>query len=275
MLEKGLSHKQLKESFGEAYILETVNYLAQFKSQGPTEKCTIAWGEAVLHEYFKTVLHTRKIAEAYESFQSLDPKNSQPNWYPYLEKSRKKVAVEYEALYQLSCRRRSVRHYLDKTVEFDIVEKAMKVAARSPSACNRQPFKFLFYNNKTNVRRISEIPGGVAGYELPSVAVVIGSYRAYFDERDVNTPIIDASLATMAFLFSLETLGLSSVCISWPNLPDRNEKIRQLIHLEEDEFIIMLIGIGYPDPEGKIPYSAKKDINELILCNEKKWGPND
>ena len=268
-IEKGLLYKQLKDVFAEAYILETVNYLSQIKSVGVADKNTIAWGEAVLNQYFKTCLHTKKVAEAYRLYQSLEPQNSQPTWHPYPEKCRPELSVEYGALYQLALRRRSVRYYLNTTVEFNVVEKAMKVAALSPSACNRQAFKFLFYNDKRIVKAISEIQEGIAGYEIPSVVVVIGSYRGYFDERDLNVPIIDSSLAVMSFLFALETLGLSSVCMNWPSLPDWDKRVRQLIHLEEDEFVIMLIGIGYPDPEGKIPYSAKREVSELILCNER------
>lgn len=266
-IEKGLSNKNIKDVFAESYILETIKYLKEIKKVGVCEPNTLSWGEAVLEQYFQTCKHTKEVAEAYKLYKSLAPENSQPNWHPYPEKLRPKLSVQYEDLYQLALRRRSVRYYLDKVVKFDVVEKAMKVAALSPSACNRQAFKFLFYNDQDIVNKIAQIPGGVAGYKVPSIIVVIGSYKAYFDERDVNAPIIDSSLATMAFIFALETLGLSSVCINWPNLPDKDQNIRQLIHLEKDELVVMLIGVGYPDPQGKIPYSAKKDINELILCN--------
>lgn len=268
-IEKGLSNKNIKDTFAESYILETVKYLQEMKKVRACEPNTLSWGEAVLSQYFIICKHTKKVAEAYQLYQGLQPKNKQPTWYPYCEKLRPPIEIKYNQFYQLALRRRSVRYYLNKKVEFDVVEKAMKVAALSPSACNRQAFKFLFYNDHSIVNKIAQIPGGVAGYEVPSIAVVIGSYRAYFDERDVNAPVIDSSLATMAFIFALETLGLSSVCINWPNLPDRDRNIRQVIHLEKDEFVVMLIGIGYPDPEGKIPYSAKKEINDLILCNKR------
>ncbi len=268
-IEKGLLHLQPKAAFAESYISETVTYLAQIRSAGVPDSNTIAWGEAVLDQYFSQCLHTEPIAKAYVQYQELAPENTQPTWHPYPVKERPKLSVEYEALYQLALRRRSVRYFLDKTVEFDVVEKAMKVAALSPSACNRQSFKFLFYNDRHAVNDLSQVPGGFAGYEVPSMVVVTGSYRGYFDERDVNVPIIDASLAVMAFLFALETLGLSSVCINLPALPDRDESLRRLVHLDDDEFVVMLIGIGYPDPKGKIPFSAKRNLNCLISCNEK------
>ena len=268
-IEKGLIYKQSKGVFAEDYILETVNYLAQLKSSCVSDKNTIDWGEAVLTQYFKASKHTEKVAKAYALYQKLALENRQPSWCPYQEEKRPKLSVEYEAFYQLALRRRSIRHYLDKTVDFDVIKKAMNLAILSPSACNRQAFKFLFYNDKAIVKEISNMTGGITGYEVPSIIVVVGNYRGYFDERDVNAPIVDASLAIMAFIFALETLGLSSVCINWPALPDQDKSIRQLIHLENDEFIVLLIGVGYPDPEGKMPYSGKMDADELILCNER------
>jgi nitroreductase len=73
----------------------------------------------------------------------------------------------------------------------------------------------------------------------------------------------------MSFLFALETLGLSSVCLNMPSLPDREESLRRIIKLDDDEIVVMLIGIGYPDPNGKIAYSAKRDIPSLIQCNDR------
>ena len=73
----------------------------------------------------------------------------------------------------------------------------------------------------------------------------------------------------MSFLFALESLNLSSVCINWANLIDKEQKIRKIIDLEKDEFIVMLVGIGYPDPKGKIPFSAKKDIEEMLFFNQR------
>ena len=271
-IEKGLSFKHLRDVFAESYILETVNYLAQIESSGNLNVKTVSWGVSVLNEYFLKCKHTEQVSEAYSLFRNINLENKQPDWNPYCEKSRVNLSVDYHALYQLSLRRRSVRHYLDKEVEFTLIKQAMEVAALSPSSCNRQSFKFLFYNDRLMVDQISAIPGGVAGYEIPSVVIVVGSYRGYFDERDIAVPVIDSSLAMMAFLFTLETLGLSSVCINWPNLPDKEKRIRELVKIERDEFIVVMIGVGYADPEGKIPYSAKREVDELIFCNARVIG---
>jgi nitroreductase len=266
-IEKGLSYQETKTIFAEDYILETVECLERDQSFGFLDIETKKWGEAVLELYFQITGNSEVITEAENRYQKIKSKDIEYDRVPYQCSSRPALKIDYKSLLQLALRRRSVRFYLDKKVDPELVERALEVALQSPSACNRQSFKYLFFNQKEVVDKLSKIPGGVAGYSIPSVAVLIGQYRGYFDERDINAPIIDASLSAMAFLFALETLGLSSVCINWPNLLDREEKIRQVIHLEDDEFVIMLIGIGYPDPDGKIPYSAKTPVGNILSVN--------
>lgn len=268
-LEKGLSYSNIKSSFAEDYILETVTFLKEDLEKITFDQNTKNWGVAVLNHYFKVCQHTEKISEAYKLFQKLELSNQHNNWIPYISQNRPNISITYDNIYRLALRRRSVRHYLNQTVEPCVIQEAIKVATLSPSACNRQSFKFLFFNQRNLVEQISQIPGGVSGYKIPSIVIVVGQYRGYFDARDINAPIIDSSLASMAFILALETLGLSSVCINWPNLPDREEKIRQLIHLEKDEFVVMLIGVGYPEPNGKIPYSAKKEIDKVLEINQR------
>ena len=73
------------------------------------------------------------------------------------------------------------------------------MAALAPGACNRQSFEFLYFDDNKIVNAISQIPGGFTGYTAPGLVVMIGRYRAYFDEFDANVPIVDASLSAMSF----------------------------------------------------------------------------
>jgi nitroreductase len=255
--------------FAQKYILSTVHLLRKGELNNTFENSTKYWGRAVLEHYFQHCEHVDEIEQAYQIFRHLSTPNTCPDWIPYQESQRPALTITCDQLYQLALRRRSVRHYLDKPVEAELIEQAMTIAALSPSACNRQSFKFLFFNDKAFVKQLSEIPGGIAGYEVPSIVVVVGSYRGYFNERDVNVPVIDAMLAAMAFLFALESLNLSSVCINWPSLREPERKIRKLIDLKDDEFVIMLIGVGYSSPEGRIPFSAKRPTSELLLINQR------
>jgi nitroreductase len=234
---------------------------------GLIDSSTLVWGKSVLDEYFRLCQHTQDISRAFDSYQKLDLNETGTIRPSYAEKDRPKLSVDYNAFHQLAVRRRSVRHFLDRAVDFDLVKKAMETALLSPSACNRQAFRFLYVNDRELVDRLRRIPGG-AEFPIPSLMIVVGQYSGYFDERDFKVPIIDASLAAMSFMYSLETLGLSSVCINWPALPDRNEVLQKTIQLNKDEFVILLLAIGYPDPEAKIAYAGKRNLAEMLSLIE-------
>jgi nitroreductase len=110
---------------------------------------------------------------------------------------------------------------------------------------------------------------GTSGYahNIPAVIVVVGQMRNFFDERDRHLIYIDSALAAMSFAFAAETLGLSTCLINWPDLESKEHEMAGLIGLEADERPIMLIAVGYPDPEASVPASVKRTPSELLRYN--------
>ena len=127
--------------------------------------------------------------------------------------------VKYEELLELARRRRSVRWFLPKPVPREMIDRAIAVAALSPSACNLQPFEFRVFDDAELTQKVASIPMGTVGFRhnFPAIVVLIGKLYAWFSEPDRHLIYIDASLAAAAFLFGLEAQGLGS----WP-LPRRS-----------------------------------------------------
>lgn len=110
------------------------------KKQGSFDKETVDWGKSVMNLYFSKVEHTKKINQSYTRFKNLLRSEIQEELVPYQVTNRPLLKVSYEDLLNLAIRRRSVRYYLDKKVEPEIIKKAYEIAKYSPSACNRQFF---------------------------------------------------------------------------------------------------------------------------------------
>ncbi|MNC23920.1 Nitroreductase family protein [compost metagenome] len=68
----------------------------------------------------------------------------------------------------------------------------------------------------------------------------------------------------MQLMLALETLGLSTCPINWPDIEERERMLSDKIGLSYHERPIMLLAVGYADPVGGIPYSQKKIEQELI-----------
>jgi hypothetical protein len=71
----------------------------------------------------------------------------------------------------------------------------------------------------------------------------------------------------MSFVFALETLGLSSTLINWPDLEPLELKMRKAIGLDLSERVVMLIAVGYDDPTALVPFSQKKELDSIRSYN--------
>jgi nitroreductase len=270
-LEKGLIMRPRRPSFAADYIGDTVSIFERAArnirlEDGPNNE--VRWALAVLAEYFSVVdLGVPKIAAAHQRFQSVAGRIGLPAeaMTPYRRDLMEEPPVSFEKFQALCHRRRSVRWYLDKPVPAELVDLAVTAAAQSPSACNRQPFNFRVFLEPERARRIGAIPLGTKGFsdKLPAIAVLVGRLRAYPLERDRHAIYVDGALAAMSFMFALETLGLSSCPINWPDSEPQESIMARELGLEADERVIMLIALGWPDPTGAVPFSAKRDLDQL------------
>ena len=92
----------------------------------------------------------------------------------------------------------------------------------------------------------------------------MGDLSCYTEERDRHLIYIDASLAISQFMLALQTLGLSTCAINWPDVEERERELQKAIGLKKYERAVMFISVGYADSQGKVPYSQKKGTNVLM-----------
>jgi nitroreductase len=272
-LEKGLLMKPRHDVFAVDYITETLDcYEQEIQSCKDIEEPILnelAWAHDVQKEYFNTVAPHSIIDKARDRFEKLPPFTIENNCTPYKRDLQPKSPVDYDDLLALSRRRKSVRWYLQKKVPRDLLDKAITIASYSPSGCNRQPYEFRIYDDSDLIQKVSSLPDGTSGFyqNFPAIVVVVGELKAYYNEQDRHLIYIDSSLAAMSFMYALETLGLSSCGINWHDSGNRARKMSKLLGLKPDERVVMLISVGYPDPDGMVAYSQKKGLDLLRRFN--------
>ncbi len=272
-LEKGLLMRPRRSVFAVSFILETLDCYEQaimactnLEDIGGKE---LVWAHDVLNEYFRITDTDPVVDKARVRFSKYPVVTDGSKCVPYKRELSQTTPVSYDDLLSLSQRRRSVRWYLRQPVQRTLLDKAMIVASLAPSACNRQPFEFRIFDEPNLVKQVSALPGGASGFyqNIPVIVVVVGKLDAYFSEKDRHLIYIDSSLAAMAFMNALETLGLSSCGINWHTDGTKNEEMSKLLGLLPSEQVIMLIAVGYPDPEGMVAYSQKKELELLRKYN--------
>jgi nitroreductase len=267
-IEKGLIMRPRRSVFAADYVGTTVDSfsrLAEASDGNGRGSCELEWAEDVLGTYFEIAGSDPSIDSARSKYRRTIASAGTPARVPFHRDLSKSPPVEYKDLLALAARRRSVRWFEQKQVPRELIDQALQVAVQAPSACNRQPYHFRIFDTPELVRRIAAIPMGTQGFSdnFPAISVVVGEQKAYFNERDRHVIYIDAALASMSFILALESVGLGSCCINWPDMEPHESRMKAELNLSADERVIMLIAIGYPDPDGMVPYSQKRSIESV------------
>lgn len=276
-LEKGILMQPRRPVFALDYLVETVEFYERAVDQhaegAEGDMGELTWAFGVFNHYFSIVDGGNPVvAGAKARFEAtrarFNPADDRK--VPYRRADSAHSAATYDDLLSLAQRRRSVRWFEQRPVPRDLVDKALLVGRQSPSACNRLPYEFRIFDEPEMVRKVASIPFGAAGYghQIPTIAVVVGRLNHYFSPRDRHVIYVDSALAAMPFMLALETLGLASSVINWPDFEPLEAKMQKALNLDYDERVIMLIAIGWPDPDGLVAYSEKKSLDVVRRWND-------
>ena len=270
-LEKGLIMRPRRPVFGEGYINDSIAYLGRCIDVQCLSTGELSWAQAVIAEYFLAVKSTEIVDRARASFdkitQSLVNEASNKSHAPQAYSDLVPSKVSFDDFKALCQKRHSVRWFEPTPVPREMLDAAIDVAATAPSACNRQPFKFYVFDEPARAQEIGAIPMGTAGFaqNFQAVVVVVGDLSAYPFEKDRHIIYIDSGLAVMQFQLALETQGLASCAINWPDIERHERKMAIELDLQAYERPVMLVAVGYPLAEGGVPYSAKKTAMDLVV----------
>ena len=275
-LEKGLIMRPRRPVWALAYIEETVALFDQLsRTEAPPESCEAmltGYAADVLSAYFNAVGNHPGVEPARRRFEEAVGclKHEAGDRLPH-HRTADPSPVRYEDLHALARRRKSTRWFLHDPPSRELLDKAVLVALQAPSACNRQPFEFRIYDDPDIVRTVSSIPMGTAGFAegVPCVVLIVGHQRAYSDERDRHLIYVDGALAAMSFQLALETLGLASCAINWPDMPAKQKLLRKTISLAPDEEPVLVLCVGVPDPDAFVPFSQRKTLDEIRSFNKR------
>ena len=272
-LEKGLIMRPRKPVFGLKYIKELVDIYEKIMIKSIENdlliKDQLIWAHDVLEKYFSVVKEHEIISKCRDRFQKINILFDVDDKKIPFSLATKNPPVQYDAFLNLTQNRRSVRWFLPKPVPRDLIDQAILAAVQSPSSCNRLPYEFRVIDDEKMVSEVSNIPMGTKGFadNIPVIIAVVGHLDAFFNERDRHLIYIDASLASMAMILSFETMGLSTCCLNWPDIPKREKRIQKALSLERKNRVVMFLAVGWADPDGKVAYSEKKPLDLIRKYN--------
>lgn len=183
--------------------------------------------------------------------------------------------------------RRSVRDFSPDPVPRALIETAVRIACSAPSGANLQPWRFVAVSDPAIKHRIRE--GAEAEERLnyagrmpdrwlrdleplgtdadksfldvvPWILVVFRQSaredggRNYYVQESVG-------IATGLLFAALQTMGLSTL----PHTPSPMRFLNQILGRPENEKPHLLMPVGYPTPDCRVPDIRKRPLDESLL----------
>jgi len=156
--------------------------------------------------------------------------------------------------------RRSIRKYLNKPVEREKLSRVLEAARLSPSAANRQPWKFIVVKDEETKKKLvsachnqswmAEAPIIIVACALPSEAWVRSDGEEYWK--------VDVAIAMQDLILEAWELGLGTCWIG----SFREEEVKRILGIPDEVRVVALTPLGYPAEE-KGPVTRRKPLEEI------------
>ena len=166
-------------------------------------------------------------------------------------------------------KRRSVRDFVDRDVEWELVMQVVDAGKLAPCAGNLQSWKFVIVKEEAHRKKIADAclqQDWVA--KAPAIIVVLSEpekqKQMYGTRGERLYAIQGCAAAAENMLIAATALGLGSCWVSAFN----EEQMRQLLNYPEHLFTQVVIPLGYAEEEPDMPPKLRLEHVGMI----EKWG---
>lgn len=149
--------------------------------------------------------------------------------------------------------RRSVRAYLDRPVERNVIETIIDCGRLAATARNEQPWEFIVITDAAMRRRVADITDfGKFIADAPVCIAVFCREGKYYLE--------DGCAATQNMLVAARAHGLGSCWVAGDKKTYVDD-MRRLLGVPKGFLLVSLIAVGYP---AAMPQPAKRPLAEVL-----------
>ncbi len=199
------------------------------------------------------------------------------------------MAERAESFYQLMDKRRTTRHFSNRKVPRELIEAAIKTAGTAPSGAHLQPWTFVAIANPDLKQRMREAaeeeerrtyeermpeawaevlaPLGTDAVkehitDAPWVIVLFRQTKRMRDNGDWGPTYYSqesCGIAAGLFIAAVHNLGLTTLT----HTPSPMGFLRDLLGRPGHEHAMLLMPVGYPAEDAKVPDLRRKSLNEI------------
>ncbi|MFV0469671.1 MAG: nitroreductase family protein [Dysgonomonas sp.] len=271
VIEKGLSYESMKLKFGFNTVIDLVDLLYKYESKSyDLEDVHYKSAISVVNDYIqkhRTKQVDIKLLE--NKFNKLVLHNNVDynscGGTQVIRKSDILQAIDFD-FESFFNSRYSIRDFSSDDVDVKLIEKAIDIAQKYPSVCNRQGARVYLIKNKSLVQEHLNYQNGNRGFKecINKLIIVTVDLSVFENANERNQAYIDGGIYLMGLLLSLHSQGLGSVTLNWSTFKNQDKLYRSYSSISDSEVIISFIGVGNIKDVTKVPKSERKKYLDIL-----------
>lgn len=139
--------------------------------------------------------------------------------------------------------RRSIRKYLDKPVNLDLLQEVLRAGMFAPSASNKQPYHFIVFDNKEKITEIKNLHPYAKTLETAPVCIMVCGDTE--KEMAEGFYVCDCAAVCENMLLAAKALGLDTCWMGVYPWQELTEDIAKHYELPSTVVPFALIAMGY------------------------------
>ncbi len=193
------------------------------------------------------------------------------------------------AFYEQMDTRRTTRHFSNREVPRELIELAIKTASTAPSGAHLQPWTFVAISNpevKAQIREAAEaeerktyserMPEAWAEVlrplgtdhvkehlsDAPWIVVVFRQSKRQRDNGEWGPTYYaqeSCGIAAGLFIAAIHNMGLTTLT----HTPSPMGFLRDILNRPEHEHAMLVMPVGYPDEDAKVPNLDRKSLKNI------------
>ena len=207
----------------------------------------------------------------------------------FVELSEKDMDKQASNFYELMNKRRTTRHFSDRKVSKKLIQYAIKTAGTAPSGAHLQPWTFVAISNndlKNKIRQAAEdeekktysnrMPESWAELlrplgtdhvkqhitDAPWTIVVFRQTKRIRENGEMGPTYYSqesCGIAIGLFIAAIQNMWLTTLT----HTPSPMKFLRDLLNRPEHEHAMLLMPVGYPADNAKVPNLTRKNIEDI------------
>lgn len=160
--------------------------------------------------------------------------------------------------------RYSLREFSTRPIPVEELRRALEMAMKAPSACNRQAWHIYHLEGDMAQRALAFQDGNRGfGHKIQDLLIISSDLRAFVSPRERYQHWIDGGMFSMSLILALHALGIASCCLNWSQSGATDRRLRKAIKIRAQHSVVMMLAIGYPNQQNRVCASPRRPLHEI------------